>query len=105
MYDFRNTLTEFSMHQTFQCFDTVNTFQIEIHGSVAGLVEAAIYWSGLNQLPLEMHAKHFLGHLGYTSPLEKVEAAALRLYLGVISNRNLIFISYLLTALLEYFNF
>jgi len=54
-------------------------------------VEAAIYWSGLNQLPLEMHAKHFLGHLGYASILEKVETAALRLHLGVISNRNLTF--------------
>jgi len=46
-------------------------------------VEAAIYWSGLSQLPLEMHAKHFLGHLGYAFILEKVEAAALRLHLGV----------------------
>jgi len=52
-------------------------------------VEAAIYWSGLSQLPLEMHAKHFLGHLGYASILEKIEAAALRLHLGMISNRNL----------------
>jgi len=67
-----------------------------------GLVEAAIYWSGLSQLPLEMHAKHFLGHLGYVSILEKVKAAALRLHLGVISNRNL---TYSLTALLKYFNF
>jgi len=54
---------------------------------LAGPVEAAIYWFSLNQLPLEMHVKHFLGHLGYASILEKVEAAALRLHLGVISNR------------------
>jgi len=48
-------------------------------------VEAAIYWSGLNQL---LHAKHFLEHLGYASILE---AAAPGLHLGVISNRNLTF--------------
>jgi len=54
--------------------------------SSTGLVEVAIYWSSLSQLPLEMHAKHFLG---YASILEKVEAAARRLHLGVISNNIL----------------